>query len=72
MSAEKTEKTIAIQFDPILPDSGVLFYEECPAEYEIPRPILLPLKSSTQTHFEELQTEAVRAWKEKQKSSDKN
>lgn len=58
--------------DPILPETGVLFYEECPTEYEIERPRLLPLKSNTQIRFEQLQYEAARTWKEKQKTAKKN
>lgn len=60
---------ISIEFDPILPDTGVLFYEECPAEYEIEKPILLPLKSSTQVRFEQLQHEAARVWRDKQRTA---
>lgn len=66
-SAEKR-----IEFDSILPDSGIVFYEECPSEYEIERPILLPLKSATQIRFEQLQYEAVQVWKEKQKTAKKS
>lgn len=65
---ESNSETQIIEFDPILPDTGVLFYEECPAEFEIERPRLLPLKSSTQLRFEQLQHEAARVWREKQKS----
>lgn len=61
-----------IEFDPILPDTGVLFYEECPSEFLIDRPRLLPLKSSTQIRFEQLQYEAARTWREKQKTAKKN
>lgn len=61
-----------IEFDPILPDTGELFFEECPTEFEIERPRLLPLKSTTQIRFEQLQHEAVRTWKEKQKTAKKN
>ena len=61
-----------IEFDPILPDRGILFYEECPSEYEIDKPILLPLKSPTQIRFEQLQREAVQVWKEKQRTAQKN
>ncbi|CAH4007431.1 unnamed protein product [Pieris brassicae] len=72
MSERKSnENTTTITFDPILPDSGILFYEECPKEYEIDPPILLPLKSTTQIRFEELQSEAVRAWKVSQKTARK-
>ncbi|CAG9560335.1 unnamed protein product [Danaus chrysippus] len=70
---ETTNKAVKkIEFEPILPDSGILFYEECPSEYEIERPILLPLKSPTQIRFEVLQQEAVQVWKERQKTSKKN
>lgn len=71
MSETKPENK-SIEFDPILPDQGVLFYEECPAEYEIERPRLLPLKSTTQIRFEQLQHEAARVWREKQKTAKKN
>lgn len=64
-SGSKQPKTI--EFDPILPETGLLFFEECPVELEIERPRLLPLKSSTQLRFEQLQQEASRAWREKQK-----
>ncbi|CAG5035638.1 unnamed protein product [Parnassius apollo] len=72
MSEEKSEEINTIEFDPILPDSGILFYEECPADYEIQRPILLPLKSATQIRFEQLQHEAARVWKEKNKTAKQN
>lgn len=65
-------KQIAIDFDPILPDTGVLFYEECPPEYEIERPKLLPLKTNTQIRFEQLQQEATRTWTERKKTAKKN
>lgn len=68
MSEVKPEDR-SIDFDPILPDTGILFYEECPAEYEIERPILLPLKTTTQVRFEQLQHEAARVWKERQKTA---
>lgn len=66
---KKQDQESAIDFDPILPDTGVLFYEECPPEYEIERPRLLPLKSSTQVRFEQLQHEAGRVWREQQKTA---
>lgn len=69
MSQGKSEEINTIEFDPILPDSGILFYEECSAECEIQRPILLPLKSSTQIRFEELQHEAARVQREKNKTA---
>ncbi|CAK1603962.1 unnamed protein product [Parnassius mnemosyne] len=69
MSEEKSEEINTIEFDPIIPASGILFYEECPADYEIQRPILLPLKSATQIRFEHLQHEAARVWKEKNKTA---
>lgn len=72
MSEVKEPENLSIEFDPILPDSGVLFYEECPPDYEIERPRLLPLKSSTQIRYEQLQHEASRAWREKQKTAKKN
>lgn len=72
MSEVEQKEEKIIDFDPILPDKGILFYEECPSEYEIERPILLPLKSSTQIRFEQLQQEAVRVWKENQKTPKKN
>lgn len=72
MSEEVPSAEKRIEFDSILPDSGILFYEECPSEYEIERPILLPLKSATQIRFEQLQYEAVQVWKEKQKTAKKN
>ncbi|GBP15163.1 LMBR1 domain-containing protein 2 homolog [Eumeta japonica] len=53
-----------IDFDPILPDTGLVFYEECPIEQEIERPRLLPLKSSTQVRYEQLQQEANRVTKD--------
>lgn len=68
MSEVKPEDR-SIDFDPILLDTGILFYEECPAEYEIERPILLPLKTTTQVRFEQLQHEAARVWKERQKTA---
>lgn len=70
--SELEQEVKKIEFDPILPDRGILFYEECPSEYEIEKPILLPLKSSTQIRFEQLQREAVQVWKEKQKTAQKN
>lgn len=74
MSAVKKPEETArvIEFDAILPDTGVLFYEECPTEFVIDRPRLLPLKSSTQIRFEQLQYEAARSWREKQKTAKKN
>lgn len=72
MSESQEPKNISVEFDAILPDSGVLFYEECPTEYEIERPRLLPLKSTTQIRFEQLQHEAARVWREKQKTAKKN
>lgn len=72
MSAAKGSDNKSIEFDPILPDTGLLFYEECPQEYEIERPKLLPLKSPTQIRFEQLQHEAARVWREKQKTAKKN
>ncbi|CAB3243788.1 unnamed protein product [Arctia plantaginis] len=72
MSEVKKSENLSIEFDPILPDSGVLFYEQCPPEYEIERPRLLPLKSSTQIRYEQLQHEAARVWREKQKTAKKN
>lgn len=69
-AAEKqVQENSSVDFDPILPDAGVLFFEECPIEYEIERPRLLPLKSATQTRFEQLQYEAARVWREKQKTA---
>ncbi|KPJ11244.1 hypothetical protein RR48_14883 [Papilio machaon] len=67
--SEKTEEINTIEFDPILPDCGILFYEECPTEYEIQRPILLPLKSTTQLRFEQLQQEAARVRRDTNKSA---
>lgn len=72
MSETSGSENKSIEFDPILPDQGILFYEECPAEYEIERPRLLPLKSATQIRFEQLQHEAARVWKERQKTTKKN
>lgn len=72
MSESRGPENKSIEFDPILPDAGVLFYEECPTEYEIERPRLLPLKSTTQIRFEQLQHEAARVWREKQKTAKKN
>ncbi|CAH2236965.1 jg9459 [Pararge aegeria aegeria] len=72
MSKAIPDEVKSIEFDSILPDSGFLFYEECPSEYEIDKPILLPLKSTTQTRFEQLQQEAVQVWKEKQKTAKNN
>lgn len=72
MSEKKDPENFSIEFEPILPDSGFLFYEECPPECEIERPRLLPLKSTTQIRFEQLQHEAARVWKEKQKTAKKN
>lgn len=69
MSETKGTEYKSIEFDPILPDQGILFYEECPSEYEIERPRLLPLKSTTQIRFEQLQHEAARVWREKQKTA---
>lgn len=66
MSASNSSQA-TVDFDPILPETGVLFYEECPVEYEIERPILLPLKTTTQIRFLQLQHEAARVWKEKEK-----
>lgn len=57
---------VYLNFDPVLPDSGLLYYEECPEYHEIERPRLLPLKTTTQLRFEQLQHEASRLWKEKQ------
>lgn len=73
MSARKPEenKSSIITFEPILPETGFFFYEECPTEHEIDPPILLPLKTTTQLRFEELQRTSVRDWKEKQKSTNK-
>lgn len=68
---QESENT-TIEFDPILPDTGVLFYEECPTEFEIERPRLLALKSTTQIRFEQLQYEAKRTWREQQKTAKKN
>lgn len=68
----KTTENNNIKFDPILPETGVLFYEECPSEYEIERPKLLPLKTNTQIRFEQLQHKAAKVWKEKQKTPNKN
>ncbi|KAI5643785.1 cilia BBSome complex subunit 10 domain-containing protein [Phthorimaea operculella] len=67
-TSESTQQRF-IDFDPILPDAGTLFYEECPAEFEIERPKLLPLKTATQIRFEELQHEAARVWREKQRTA---
>ncbi|KAH9632189.1 hypothetical protein HF086_015221 [Spodoptera exigua] len=72
MSESKGPEHKLIDFDPILPDQGILFYEECPPEYEIERPRLLPLKSTTQIRFEQLQHEAARVWREKQRTAKKN
>lgn len=72
MSEAKGSEDKIIEFDPILPDTGLLYYEECPQECEIERPRLLPLKSSTQIRFEELQHEAARVWREKQKTAKKD
>lgn len=71
-NSSKNPHNVNVDFDPILPDTGVLFYEECPIEYEIERPRLLPLKTSTQIRFEQLQQEAARVWKEKQREAKKN
>lgn len=71
MSTSKGSETTSVDFDPILPDTGVLFYEECPTDYEIERPKLLPLKTTTQVRFEQLQHEAARVWREKQKTAKK-
>lgn len=67
----ESEDKKKLDFDPILPDTGVLFYEECPSEYEIERPRLLPLKNTTQLRFEQLQHEAARVWRERQKTANK-
>ncbi|KPI98052.1 hypothetical protein RR46_11173 [Papilio xuthus] len=67
--SEKSEEINTIEFDPILPDCGILFFEECPTEYEIQRPILLPLKSTTQLRFEQLQQEAARLRRDSNKSA---
>lgn len=69
MSEVKKVSENNIDFDPILPETGVLFYEECPTEFEIERPRLLPLKSTTQIRFENLQHEAARSWREQQKTA---
>lgn len=69
--ATESEDNKKLDFDPILPDTGVLFYEECPSEYEIERPRLLPLKNTTQLRFEQLQHEAARVWREKQITASK-
>lgn len=70
MSEEnKTTNNKIVDFDPILPDSGLLFYEECPSEYEIERPKLLPLKSNTQIRFEKLQHEAANVWREQPRTA---
>lgn len=68
----KTTENKSIEFNPILPERGVLFYEECPTEYEIERPKLLPLKTITQTRFEQLQHKATSVWKEKQITAKNN
>ncbi|CAK1553467.1 unnamed protein product [Leptosia nina] len=70
MSEKEPKEKKPIVFDPILPETGIFFFEECPATYEIDRPILLPLKSTTQIRYEELQDEAHRAWKEQKKYGD--
>lgn len=62
----KNTNDVCVNFDPVLPDSGLLYYEECPEYHEIERPRLLPLKTTTQLRFEQLQHEASRLWKEKQ------
>lgn len=69
--ATKSVDNVKLDFDSILPDTGVLFYEECPSEYEIERPRLLPLKNTTQLRFEQLQHEAARVWRERQKTAKK-
>lgn len=66
---KQVQENTGIEFYPILPDTGVLFFEECPIEYEIERPRLLPLKTATQTRYEQLQHEAARVWREKQKTA---
>lgn len=70
--ANNSDNNITIDFDPILPDSGLLFYEECPFDYQIEKPRLLPLKTSTQIRYEQLQLEAARVWHEKQKQDKTN
>lgn len=71
MTDAKVSENTVVDFDPILPDTGVLFYEECPTDYEIERPRLLPLKTTTQIRFEQLQHEAARVWRDKQKTAKK-
>lgn len=65
-------KQPAVDFDPILPDTGIVFYEECPPEYEIERPKLLPLKTNIQIRFEQLQHEAAKTWTERKKTANKS
>lgn len=73
MSESNTGSVVnkCIDFEPILPETGLLFYEECPQDCIIERPKLLPLKTPTQLRLEQVQHEAGRLWKERgQKSAD--
>lgn len=71
-AASESKQNKCVDFDPILPEAGLLFYEECPLEFEIDRPKLLPLKSTTQLRFEQLQYEAAKIWADKQKEQKKS